>query len=231
MPKMFEVDAAQLWELIRFYKTSPRLFAKATGSMLNDFAFGARNTAIEVIREKMTTRNPRFIETRLRVDKSHTREPMESQAAELGSVATKRFSGWVEQQTGKRTTRERTINLLARGKTQKKKLKRPFRMNQAHLFESFHDYPGRGPEARNIQMLQRLDRHRWQRPFIVVGKKGMKPGLYKFVRRKPRLLQIFDSKNVQPKKIPWLTMAVDRYFAREDIRRLWKSKMDRMLKR
>lgn len=228
--ELFQVDQREMMELIRFFHRAPRKFAKASGYMLNDFAFGVRNTAIEVLRERMTVRDPRFVERRLQVEKSSTRPPFEAQQSEVGSTFFKRFSGWREQQTGERTTRERTINLLARRGSKKRKAVPMARLKPGADFESYHRYPGASVEQQNVTMLQKLDRKRWKRPFLVLGKRGMRPGLYKFYRRKPRLLQVFNPSDPQPNRLPWLTIATDRYFQRVNIGQLWRKKIDRILR-
>lgn len=214
-----------------FYAKAPKKFARATGAMLNEFAFGTRNTSIEVIRERMTVRNPRFVESRLQVDKAVGRLPIQGQKALMGSVRSPRFSGWEEQQTGARTARERTINLLARGGGTKRQVPPRYRLKSGKQFESYKNYPGRGVERRTIVMLQQLDRQRWKQPFVIHKKKGMIPGLYKFKRRKPRLLQVFVPRRAQPKKVPWITMARERFFQRADIRALWAQTLRPALRR
>jgi hypothetical protein len=226
----FKVDDRDLRELRDFYRRAPAVFRTVAADLINDFAFGSRNASFEVLREKMVIRNFGFMQRQIRVAKARQNAPIDTQKAEVGSVPTRRFSGWKEQQTGERTARERVVNLLARGGNKKRQVRRPARLRPGSDFESYRKYPGRGVEQRNIVMLQRLDSQRWKRPFLVLGKRGMRPGLYKFVRRKPKLLQLFDPKSAQPRKIPWLTDAVARYFQREDIGRLWARKMRYRLK-
>ena len=228
--ELFTVDNKDLKKILKFFRQSPERFAKATGSMLNDFAFGTRNTSIEVINENMTVRNIRFVMSRMRTEKSHQRMPMESQQSTVGSITSPRFSGWKEQQTGQKTARERTITLLGRMRRKTRKLVRTARLKDVGRFESYHKYPGRGREQKNIIMMQKLDRQRWKKPFIISGKKGMVAGLYKFRRRKPRLLQVFEPKKLQPKRIPWMEDAIRRYFQRQDIHRLWARTLRRLIK-
>lgn len=227
--RLFDVDASQLLKLTTFYAKAPKKFAKATGSMLTDFAFGTRTAAIEVIREKMVVRSGAFVERQLRVEKSHRRLPIQSQESEAGSVATKRFTGWKEQQTGQKTARERVINLLARRGSPKRKAAPKARLKPGRQFESYRDYPGRTPETRSTVMLQILGRKRWKEPFLVTKKRGILPGLYRFKNRKLRALQLFGRK-IQPKRVAWLTIARDRYFQREDIGRLWARTLGRILR-
>jgi len=228
--QLFEVDFSELERLEELYQRAPRQFARAIGSMLNEFAFGTRNTSIEVIRERMVVRNPGFVSSRLRVEKSDKRPPIDALKSIVGSIRSPRFSGWEEQQTGVRTARERVINLLARGRSRKKRAAPRFRLKPGREFESYKNYPGKGIEGRTIIMMQKLDRQRYKQPFLVHEKRGMSPGLYKFHRRKPRLLQLFDPRRAQPKKIPWMTMARDRFFQRADIRRLWARELEIRLK-
>lgn len=227
--RTYDVDAKEIEKLQKFLKRSPQMFAVATGSMLNDFAFGVQNTAIEVIHEQMTVRNSRFVTGSVRVEMSNRRQPITNQQSATGSIQRKRFSGWTEQQTGKRTARERVITKLGRRKNETRKLIGTARLKSANKFETYHKYPGRGPEQKSTIMLQKLDRRRFRKPFIITKKKGMRAGVYKFLRRRPRLLQVFDSDKVQPEKIPWMADAVDRYFEREDLPRLWSRTLKRIL--
>jgi len=229
--KLFDVNMVQLYDLIRLFKTSPKKFAKATGFMLNDFAEGSRNAAIEVMHEKMTVRSRTFVSKQLIFQKTHTNPPIESQVSYMGSRPLDRSTGWKEQETGSPSPRERTITKLARGRSQTNKARPRFRMNKAHTFVSFHDYPGKNIEHKHIVMMQRLGRLKWQEPFIVVSKKGMVPGLYKFHRRRPRLLQAFLPPRKKTTRLPWLKLASDRYFSRVDINRMWRSKIRWLMKR
>lgn len=228
--RIFTVDTKDVDKLVKFYKRAPRMFANATGSMLNDFAFGVRNTAIEVIHEKMTVRSSQFVISSMKAKKTHKRLPIGSQESEAGSVERKRSTGWKEQQLGTKTARERTITLLGRRKSAKRKLIGPARFKPGSDMEIYKKYPGSGPEQRNTIMMQKLDRKRWRKPFVIVKKKGMTSGVYKFLRRKPKLLQVIKSEDVQPEKIPWMLDAVDRYFKREDLPRLWGRTLQRILK-
>ena len=228
--KTFDLNTKGIEKMVKLFRKMPREFAKGTGSMLNDFAFGTRNTSFEVIQESMVVRSRAFVNSRFRVEKTHRRMPMETQEATVGSIFSKRHSGWREQQTGEKTARERTITELGRLKNRTRKLVGSARFKKENVFESHRDYKGKSVEHRNIVMMQTLDRRRWKKPFIISGKKGMISGLYKFFRRKPRLLQVFDSKKLQPKRIPWMEDAITRYFQREDLGRLWKGTMRRMLR-
>jgi len=188
--------------------------------MLNNFAFGTRLTSIEVIREKLTVRNPRFLESRIRVDKATGRGPMAAQEARTGSVPTKRFSGWVEQVTGERTARDRVINLLARSGQKAKQAKPRARLKPGKDFEKFSNYSGTSPNLKSIRMLQTLDRKRWKKPFFLTKKRGVQPGLWVFHRRKLRPLQLFKA-GKRVKRVPWHTEGRARYFQRTDLGRMW----------
>lgn len=226
---ILQVETRDLARLTAFYARAPRQFAKASGTVLTEIAFGTRNTAIEVLREKMVVRNPRFVEGRIQVVKSHGRLPIQTQRSEVGSVKGPRFTGWREQERGEKTARSRVINLLARRGSQKQKAVPSARLKKGADFKSYRDFPGRSPEHRSTLMLQALNRTRWKRPFLITRKRGIKPGLYKFKGDQLKPLQLFRRK-IQPRRIPWLKTATDRYFQRESLGRLWARVLSRILR-
>jgi len=224
---MFEVDLSELKGFEAFCRRAPKIVAKATGSLLNEFAFGTRVEAFYEIASKMTARSPRFISSRLQVTKSSKSLPISSQVSIMGSVPTERFSGWIEQQLGKTTARKRVINLLARMGNIKRQAIPKARLRPGVDILNYADVRLKGassPERQSLVMLQMLSRARSREPFMLTRKSGMTPGLYRFQGGKPKLLQSFEKK--QPHKIPWITDARTRYFREHDIQALWAKNLD-----
>jgi hypothetical protein len=219
---LFEVDLSDLKSFERFLRKAPRAFARATGSLLNEFAFGTRVEAFYEIASKMTARNPRFIASRIQVTKASKSAPISSQVSIVGSVPTDRFSGWTEQQFGKSTARKRVINMLARMGNIKRQAIPKARLKPGVDILNYADIRLKGPsspERQSLVMLQMLARAHSREPFLLTRKSGMTPGLYRFQGGKPKLLQTFEKK--QPHKIPWITYARVRYFREHDIQALW----------
>lgn len=227
---MLELNAQQLHKLKKLFVRSPTKFARVSGELLNDFAFGVRNTSMETLREKLVIRNPRFMASRLQVDRARGRLPIQAQESTVGSVGKKRFTGWREQQTGEKSTRERVATLIARKGSRKRQIAPSARLKPSLELKRFTDYPGASPNMRSTRMLQALDRARWKKPFYLTKKRGIQPGVWVFKGRKLRPLQLFK-RGKKLKRNPWLTDARDRYFQREDIGRLWARKIERIFRR
>jgi len=226
--EMFRIDDRELRRLAEAYKKATRQFTRATADMLNEYAFGVRRESISTIGERMIVRNTRFLENKLRVTKASPGAAMEAQRSETGSIAGPRFTGWREQQTGENTARKRVISLLARASNIFRQAQPKARMKPAVTFASYNDYPGAYPERKEIVMMQQLSRARSTEPFIVTHKRGMTPGLYRFYRGKPRILQVF--KKEQPKRIPWHTDAREKYFTQTNLTDLWARKLSKALR-
>ena len=231
MAELFDIKQRDIFRLARFYRRAPRQFGRATGGMLNEFAFGVRREAFNEIERRMKVRNPRFVNSRLRVHRAVFAQAIDQQYSETGSISSPRFSGWKEQQLGTRAKRTRVSTLFARG-NQSRQIKPAYRLKPAKDFVSSDDYKG-SSQHRVIAMLAHLKRKKYNRPFIVKrGHRKLKPGLYKYSRSKLRRIQNFQPtrKQRQPRRIPWLTGARDRYFSGVSMRRLWTNQLRRVLK-
>jgi|WetSurMetagenome_2_1015567.scaffolds.fasta_scaffold59281_2 hypothetical protein len=227
---MFDVDLTMIRGLEAIYRKTPKFFAKATGDMLNEFAFGTRVEAFYEIASRMTVRNPRFVSSRLQVTKSKKSLPVAGQISVMGSKATDRFSGWTEQQLGTKTTRERTISALARMGNFKRQAVPKARLKPSNQFLSYHDIRIKGnnsADRRSIVLIRMLARAKSNQPFILTHKDGFRPGLYRLKGGKVKILQRFEKE--QPHRIPWLTSARTRYFKNTDIKRLWHKTFEREL--
>jgi hypothetical protein len=243
--ELFNVDTAQLEALAKFYKRAPKIFAKASGSMLNEFAFGTRVESFYEIASKMTIRNAGFVSSRLQVTKSAKTLPISHQMSIMGSVAiaagkTKKgkshggFSGWTEQQFGTHTNRTRTVSLLARLGNAGRQMTPASRMKPSNNFLGYEDFrikQGSNPALQTIIMMQMMSRGKYRKPFLISRKNasGMTPGLYIFRGGKPRILQSFYEPS-QPHRIPWITNARNRFFADHSIDRLWVKTLGYALK-
>jgi hypothetical protein len=219
---MFDIETRDIEALARFYRKAPRIFAQASGSMLNEFAFGTRVEAFYEIASKMTVRNPKFVASRLQVTKASKSLPFQSQQSIIGSVATQRFSAWQEQQLGKDTARKRTISLLARMGNQSRQAAPRARLKPGNRVWKADSFPGKDMHQKTIVMMQKLSRAGVTESFLISADariRGVAPGLYRLQNGKLRTLQTQEAK--QPHKIPWLTAARDRYMRETNMSALW----------
>lgn len=222
MSKLFDVQARDIVDLIKFYKNAPKQFQRASGMVLNSFAFGTRKAATDTINDEMTVRNQRFVSSSLLVDKTPLNVKFTAQEATVGSIKRDRFSGWEEQQTGKRRKKTRVATLLARGQSDTKQIKPAARMKTGK------DFPE--PKGNPVAMLNMLKRKKHRKPFILRKFSKFKPGLYKFLRGKIVKLQDFDSKKAQPKRLDWMGISIDKYFRQHPVRQTWADALRRVLK-
>jgi hypothetical protein len=214
---------------------APRKFKVASGMVLNNMAFGTREESFGMIRRHMTVRSEPFLKRSIIVNKANFNAPLRSQKSEVGSIERPRFTGWIEQETGKRTKRKRAFLMTARRGSKKKKA-----MPSARLKPSFRPMrpEDMGQQSGNIRgfhhraqvLLMWTYRNKWRKPFIVRGHKKIKPGLYKWKGSKLQKLQIFRPRKAQPRKFMWLTMARNRYLFKTDMGKEWSKVIDRLFK-
>lgn len=178
--------------------------------MLNAFAFGTRTHAIRVIDRAMIVRNRRFVESRLRVTKANIHAPVSRQAAWTGSVPNARFTGWVEQEFGKRTSRNRASTLLGRGGSQQKQMRPSIRLKPGREVITPEDFGLDGNLGGFVAMLLRKRDNR------IIRIKG---SFYK--RNRKRLQMVQKMEKVQPKRLRWMRRARGQYFAATDLDALW----------
>lgn len=233
--QIFDVEQKNLIDLIKFYQAAPRKFGVASGMLLNNLAFGTRKEAIEMINRHMTVRSKAFVQRNIIVNKATFAAAMMSQKSEVGSIERPRFSGWIEQETGKATDRTRAFLLEAR-RGQKKKRAMP----SARLKPSFK--PLKPEDMGEASAYIKNDHHRaqvllmwtwrnkWRKPFIIHGHKKIKTGLYKWKGSKLRKLQTFKPRRRQPKKFQWMLLSRNRYLFKTDIGKLWAQALDRVIK-
>ncbi|MCK5601154.1 hypothetical protein KAR91_04740 [Candidatus Pacearchaeota archaeon] len=231
MSNMFTVDNSQLTKLLLFYATAPKKFAKASGSMLNHFAFGTRTEALNELQRRMTIRNQAFMKRQMRVEKSHTRLPIQSQVSKTGSVTTQRFTGWEEQETGKKTDKTRTFSLSARRGSRRKQALPSARLKPGRDLDNPNNYEGKDSYHRVLAMLSAIQAKKSKKPFHVFkGGRKISSGLYRFEGDQLTMLQKYATSNAQPKRRPWINQARARYFRNTDMKALWSRTISFVLK-
>jgi hypothetical protein len=235
---IFSVEISSLSDLADIFEEAPKKFTVATGMLLNKFAFGTRDEALRLMPQIMTIRDIKFLNRQLQVQKSKFRGALGDLVSIFGSVHAPRFTGWKEQQLGKKTPRHRVFTTLGRvGGTTKGKASRGVRLRDLAKFPRPEDYSGQSDEHRVIVMLRSLQRQKFGRPFIVHGHRKISPGVYKFKgrgsKKKPRpikILQSFKPRKAQPRRIDWLLKSRHKYFAGVNTFRIWEQVLKRAWK-
>jgi hypothetical protein len=229
MPDIFDLDMRDLLRLRKFYKNAPRQFARATAGVLNNMAFGARKSQIREIHSSMTVRNSRFVQSKIRVTKARGILPISNQESTSGSVTGSRFTGWEEQETGKKSKLKRSFTQAARGGNFKSQVKPKARLRAKNKFYRPGQFKGRNQKARFMFMMRVLAT-RGGGDFITDKKQGkLTRGLYRFKGGKIMRLQNFEE-STQPGRNKWNKRAVDKYLRRANLRRIWTAQLQRQLK-
>lgn len=234
---MFALKVRNEKDLQRIFKHYPVLFAKASGDYLSLLSGGTWEKAREeTIPHLFTMRKKAFVQGRVRFKKSHGRSPISSQKSETGAVQDKpRYSSLVEAESGKRTKRKRVFQRAGRiGGNKKKQARSLARLKPGKSFfnpNTIKPKGDKGAHHRAVVMLAILDRRNYKEPFMVWGHKNMRKGLYKRVRGKVRMLQNFESKNLQPKRLKWLSIASKGFMNELNEQAVWHLLLHRRLPR
>lgn len=218
MGQLFDMDLRDIAKFARLSARAPRQFAAATGMILNDAAFGSRDESIDAIESTMLVRKKSLPRVFIRAKKSHFRLPITSQESEVGSLETDRFSGWVEQQRGDKADRSRVFTLVARAGSAARQAKPSARLDPKTDFLEASDFNIQGAkneDHRQEIFIRMLARRKHRKPFLLRKHSKFAPGLYRMTgtvkRTRIKMLQSFDPKKPQPRRIPWLTIGVENY--------------------
>jgi hypothetical protein len=147
----------------------------------------------------------------------------------VGSIRRPRFTGWIEQELGTPVQRTRIFGIMARGGDIKRRTIGVSRLRQNADHIEPDAYEGRSERFRNTAMLMDIRRRGIKKPFVIRRHSKLKPGLYRFVRKKLQMLQRFKVK-VQPKRIPWLSGSVKLYMSKNRVRNEWAKSIRHVLK-
>lgn len=216
----FTVKTPDIRNLEKFYKKAPKKFARASAGMLNNLAFQTRGAALIRIASDLAIRNPRFVASRMQVEKAKS-GPMSGQRAEAGSVAKDRFSGWTEQETGAEPLRNRVFTLTARRGNNQNQAAPSSRLKPGNNIVDINDLSiaATGRMQRRRIFIQMMSR-RPNKPFIMRRKyKKMRRGVYVFKGKRLLQLQAFDRMTVKRK--PWMKPARASVMTRGNVRAAW----------
>lgn len=207
MTKVFDFQRGDLNKLRAFYKKAPKMYKWARVALINNLAFRMRGNVLNELEQSMTIRSPGFVKGSVRVQKARFSKPV----AEVGSIRRERFSGWMEQETGKKTARKRIHMNLARSGNWKRRVAPRFRFKSGSKRAIRPSDLGfdNTRSSSVVPFLQILDRRKYRQPwFLPVAYKRMQRGIYIFRAKKIRRVQDLNPSDPQPKKNPWMTRAI-----------------------
>lgn len=207
----------------------PRAYRFAAAGLQNQLAFGAQKEQKKEINSTMTVRAPKFINSKIRVQKARVSGDFSKQIAYTGSVAGKRFSGLEEQQTGKKTGFKRTITKSARGGNWKNKAAGWSRFKSSNKVYKPEKFQGKTPKQK-LSFMIKVIQSRGGGQFFLKSQIGkLRPGLYGM--RGGKLMKLQSLNPTQPKINKWHTTAITRYNSRVSIKRLWGIQLNKQFAR
>ena len=230
MQGMFTLNVRDMIRLRKFFQVAPRAFARSISSTLNDVAFGVRRENLAVINREMIVRNPRFVESRIKVEKSRLNQGGQMHSI-VGSILSPRFSGWTEQETGKESDRHRALTIMARKGDIRKQAASYARLKGGDIITSYQ--AGLGSVKRIYQQyafVQLLTRNKWRKPFILGKSWNHKAGLLRLKGGKVERLQSFGE-NLRPKRVKWMQKGISKYIQGNRIATDWAKNVYRELAR
>ena len=229
----FNQKTLGLKNLEKFYKKAPKKFARASSGMINNLAFETRTAALVNIASDMNIRSDRFVNRQMKVAKARA-VPISQQKAEVGSVRTSAFTGWVEQETGKAPKRTRTFGIAARRGKQQNTASAKARLKPANQFFSVNDFdiPNAADEDHRTQIfLQLMSKEHANTPFVMRRKyRRIRKGLYVFSKR-GKLKQLQDFGGMKVKRKPWMRPAAHKINTKANVRKQWARAISHTLKR
>jgi len=201
--KIFSVKKNDLKGHKDYYKALKAATKFAEVGFLNGLAFKTRGNIMAELDRHMTIRSPSFVRGSVRFQKATIKNPV----SEAGSIKRERFTGWEEQETGKKTARTRVQTRLARSNDWKRRVAPRFRLKLSNKFIRPSDFKLKKTDI--VPFLQILDGKKWRHPYFVPTRyKRMQRGVYIFVARKIRRIQNLEPDDVQPKRDEWMSRSV-----------------------
>lgn len=222
-----EIDVNDFFKKMKRF--GRRNVEKFVNDYINDCLFAVRTFAIthpSGIEKEFTVRAKGLVRKHLRVKKAF------GMVGYFGSISSPRFSGWEEQQTGKRTKRKIKVHTKhARGAGGRRKLAKRFRRKNENA-KNLLDPIGRITGDENIiaANLSRLNRDRYSGPVILPERFGnRKPGIYNMYKSgKLKIMQIWETK--QPERQEWANNIITRWIRTKENEKLLKKKIDEVVK-
>jgi len=252
MADEWDIDLSAVDGLRYWYKKKPKLMQKASALLLNRFAWGTRDEAVRQISALMTVRNPKFVNSRLRVTQTAQSRPISQQRTIAGSVAikghTKRgnFTGWTEQEFGTPVSRNRISTLAARKGNIQNQMQPRSRLKRANEVTTLAEsaLKPRGGTTNYGGWIAMLARQgykglvRIKGGLYLIGKGGGRlagptmpgrGGARKKLTMDAHLQLVQQFKVAQPKQKHWMKQARANYFHKNPPQRTWSGIVHKLM--
>lgn len=209
----------------RMLQNAPKYYQAVSANVLNDLAFEMREILQGQIAGSMVMRNRGLLRKFTRVEKAKP-GPIKQQRAIVGTIRSKDFTGWAENEKGGASERNRVITLMARGGDKAKVVPKKNRINQpiAHEGGNFGDTAGN----RTIGFLSWLNRQSYKGLFELNagGFKGgiytLKPGQPPRMRKAPIFYKVQQpNERMQVRANPVMDRSRTKLFASGTMRQRW----------
>lgn len=217
---------------------NPRKYRAICGTILNRLAYSARLFAIKKgVNKKFTVRSKGLLRKHFMYTRTRTTIPIDEQKTYYGSIASKRFTGWIEQQTGKRTKRKRTATPGARGKTGKRVIPKRFRHNLLNRMPRREVVPVRNKQSEahhTAAMLAILKRRGYRGPLYIGeqadGSEQQFPaGIYQMLA-KGQVRPIQLDRELQPERVDWANELNRDFFKSVDLNKETAAAIHRIMR-
>jgi hypothetical protein len=216
------VFRSDLDKLKKFYRLLPKMHARAGINLSNTLAFKLRPEMLGEIQGSMTIRSPGFVRGSLRIKKASFKD----RVAEVGSIRRDRFTGWEEQETGKRDERDRRQTLVARRSNWKNRVAPRMRLKPGRArFVRPSDEGLRNVSTDIPGFLKILERKKHRAPFYIpVRYKKLVRGIYIFRAKRVRRVQTLDARAKSISRNRWMTRSL-RKINQPLVQREWNKAM------
>lgn len=213
------IDEKQFLKDVEKTFLNPKKYRAITGTLLNRLAYQARNFAIkEGLEKEFTFRSRGLKRKHFRFTRTRTTIPIAQMVSYYGSISSNRFTGWIEQQTGKRTKRTRTATLSARGKAGKRQIGKRYRHNMLNRMPRREVVPVRNAKSEahhTAAMLAILTRRGYRGPLYIGeqadGAGSFPAGIYQMMASGDvRPVQL--DRELQPHRVDWASELQRRFF-------------------
>lgn len=233
-------------ELVKLAKTTPNKMKRVGINVSNTMAFNTRRQILKELKTSMTIRSGRFVERSVIVKKASFSNPV----AQVGSIRRERFTGWEEQETGKKDARKRTQTVAARRGKFRNRVAPRFRMKPGRKKSLRPSDVGLNNTSSDIPaFLNILSRKKnFRESFYIPARyKKLQRGIYIFKgrttkisfivegrirtynRRKILRVQNLNPKDTQPEINRWMTRSIS-VIRQQDVQVEFNKEAKRMFK-
>lgn len=227
----FSIDDRDLRKLQGFFKKMPHELPRATANVLNGLAFEARKTDIDILKQNLIIRNPKFLESSIQVQKARPGR-IEQQIALVGSIhrSGSAFTGWEEQETGE-AAKQKPASIAARGGSKRGVIKPHARFRPGRKRWRPEQFQGRNLRQRFQFMMRVLGSRGGQQAFYLSSRiptkaGGIGPGLFGLAKHRIMKLRMLETKRIN--RLPWNERMIHTLQQRNAVSRLWGRELGRL---